>query len=529
MPYPYKTKREWVMEEEKLGNVVRIKKPIKCGDYTNLVDVGNDIPGKQPETEMRALVRFLHSLPEKPMGIIDHPINNRPDLPVLVNPWATRDRTLRGLGLKDKNDFCLKLEHMRANRIKPVKVSRGEAPCKEVIIPEKKVDLRKSIARCWVEFELMLWSGCNGTVVVSDTGTGNHDLGKVRFGQYDWKNGNPDNAFPEERIKRCGFVTLQYMGAVASNAGRYYYQNYRTKNKPMPAALIFGLPSDIHTIAALKTLKFPEDDDYSALGGLRGEPVEVVESETVPGLMVPAHAEWVIEGEFLAEDEVMPLCAEDIASGYMFGGESCPVFKVNCITHQRNPWWTATTFSSSGLNGHDGLHTALSMLQSEADAINYLRHIGFKVKDIVCLDLGREVVVVQLEIDGAAKPCPWYGKQAAMALWSNTGTYLGPPSKYIIVVGPDIDPYDFKDVMWAMGTRTMPVSDSIMIEKGRCQWGDPGGVPGALGWRAYGEQMIIDSTVKIPERHNTFPPRSEPADWERQAIERMREKLGWET
>lgn len=78
MPYPYKTLREWLVEEEELGNVVRVKTPIKCGDYSNIVDIGNGIPGKQPETEMRALVRYLHTLPGKPIGIIENPINNRP-------------------------------------------------------------------------------------------------------------------------------------------------------------------------------------------------------------------------------------------------------------------------------------------------------------------------------------------------------------------------------------------------------------------------------------------------------------------
>jgi hypothetical protein len=48
VPYPYKSIREWFADEEKLGNVVRIDTPIKCGDYSNLVDIGfadyNNVP-----------------------------------------------------------------------------------------------------------------------------------------------------------------------------------------------------------------------------------------------------------------------------------------------------------------------------------------------------------------------------------------------------------------------------------------------------------------------------------------------------
>ena len=81
MPYPYRTFREWIEDEEKAGNVLRTDVPIKCGDYSHIVDIGNGVPGKQPETETRAFGRFLHSLPGKPMGIINRPVCNRPDIP----------------------------------------------------------------------------------------------------------------------------------------------------------------------------------------------------------------------------------------------------------------------------------------------------------------------------------------------------------------------------------------------------------------------------------------------------------------
>ena len=113
MSYPYKTLYQWIDEEERLGNVLRIRTPIKCGDYNNLVNIGttdynrfvdvrSEMKGKQPETDMRAVARYLHSLPGKPIGIIENPVDNRPDIPVVVNIWPNRERTLRGMGLKDK-------------------------------------------------------------------------------------------------------------------------------------------------------------------------------------------------------------------------------------------------------------------------------------------------------------------------------------------------------------------------------------------------------------------------------------------
>jgi hypothetical protein len=67
-----------------------------------------------------------------------------------------------------------------------------------------------------------------------------------------------------------------------------------------------------------------------------------------------------------------------------------------------------------------------------------------------------------------------------------------------------------------------------MVEKGR-SFPDAGSLLqktmlGAMS--AGGEQVVIDATIKIPERWEKFPPRSDPSAWERQAVERIRQKLG---
>jgi 4-hydroxy-3-polyprenylbenzoate decarboxylase len=292
----------------------------------------------------------------------------------------------------------------------------------------------------------------------------------------------------------------------------------------MPAVFAFGLPTDAHILAAVKSLDWPRSgDEYEALGGWRGEPVEIVESETVPGLMVPAQAEWLIEGEFMPEDEVMPPYGEDQFIGYMIGGMLWPVFRVKCITHQKDTWWTATTFSSSGLHGREGTHSALAAVTSEADGLRHLRSLGFKVKD-VCTMAGPFMTIIQLEVDGIAKPYPNYGQKVGMALQ----TYISfIPAAYIIVVGPDTDPHDPMDVMWALAMQTDPALDSVLINHGM-----PGPV-NILGRRhdqqrpvTTGGQVIIDATIPVPERYDSFQPRCEPPVWEKEAIKRIKEKLG---
>jgi 3-polyprenyl-4-hydroxybenzoate decarboxylase len=523
MPYPWRSVRDWILEEEKLGNVVRTETPIKCGDYNNIIDIGNGIPGKIPETEVRAFVRYLHSLPGKPIGIIEKPVDNRPDIPVVVNPWPSRERVLRGMGLNNNSQLNDKIADIPNKRIKSTIVSKSQAPCKQIIIDEENLDLRHDIPRIWVEFNQWLWTGCNGTIIIRDPDTGAHSLGKLRFGPYEWQNANPDTPFPEERVKHYGVATMSPGGPRPSNTANYY-RKHRAQGKPMPGVYAFGLPTDTHVLAAVKSLDWPRSgDEYEALGGWREEPIEIVESETIPGLMVPSQAEWIIEGEFLSEDQLMPPYGEDQFVGHMIGGMSWPIFKAKCISRQKDTWWTATTFSSSGLNGREGPHSALAIIKSEADALRHLRSLGFRVKD-VCTLAGSFMTIIQLEVDGLAKPYPNYGQKVGMALQ----TYIQfIPAKYIIVVGPDTDPYDPIDVLWTLAMQTDPVLDTLLIKQGM-----PGPVD-ILGVRhdqqrtvTTGGQAIIDATIPVPERYDNFQPRCEPPIWEKEAIKKMQKKIG---
>ena len=100
-------------------------------------------------------------------------------------------------------------------------------------------------------------------------------------------------------------------------------------------------------------------------------------------------------------------------------------------------------------------------------------------------------------------------------------------SSYIIVVGPDIDPHDAKDVMWALGMLTMPISDSIAVKEGLPGLARMLGTPVAGQQHdTSGEQVIIDATIPVPERYAGWRPRSDPPEWEREAIRIMKKKIG---
>ena len=525
MPYPYRTIRDWLAEEEAKGNVLRITQPIKCGDYDNLVDIGyadnnaapdpdGEMLGVMPETEMRAVTSFLHTQPGMPIGIIEQPVNNRPDIPVVTNIWPTLDKVLAGMDMTSKEELVAEMARFETDRIKPNVMRAAEAPCKEVIIRGDDIDLRRDIAKVWVEFNKLCFSGCNGTIIAYDPARNTHGLTKTRLGLFDWDNGDPNQPFSEEKQKRYGFATMARPGRPGQgNTGRYYFDNFRDQGKSWPAAFVYGLTADYHVVGGLKRVRWPEmGDEYEILGGMRGEAVDVVESETIPGMMVPAHAEWVIEGEFVNEDYRTPPCSEDLFAGFIWGEALWPVFKVNCITHRTNPLWTGATFSSLSSQDHAGVHQGLYKICTQSDAIYNLRQAGYRIKDVATLAMW--AVVVQLEVDGRDKPTPEYGLEI--------GKLVG--AKYTIVVGPDINPYDAEDVLWAVGMRAP-----------RNLWYDypppPPGVPEIPRYGIFNEvttdmgYTVIDATIQAPGGFHTFPPRTEPPVWERDAIERIQAKL----
>jgi len=539
MSFPWKSFRDWLLEEEKIGQAVRIKSPIKAGDPNSIVDAVPDAlktenlavynsagnSGKQMESELRALGGYLHSLPGKPIGIIENPVNNTPDIPVVINPWATRERCMRMWGCRDKEDVCRKYSELKTNLIKPVILDKKDAPVKEVILTGDDVDLYR-VPRCWVEYETIPWSPCGGGQwVIYDEETGLHDLSETRSGFYEWDNNDPEQRFPESKRKLDMMITLALLNTTRSDFGRYYLEKYRKKNRPLKAAYVMcNDPGIFGAAVARSSIVWPEDGicDYEAAGGFNGQPVELVPSETIPGLMVPAHAEWVFEGEIMPnEDYVVPDRSEGLYLGYMEGTNTCVNFRTKCITHRKDPMW-CVTWSHNGI-GHDGMHIASLHVAIEAEAINYLRSCGYDVKDVVNYDLN--TVVVQTKVDGMQK-FPRYGITVLQTLYGCPAGYIGNMNKFFIAVGPDIDPYDLRDVLFALNTRCQPISDAIFIPKGGGM--DPSCTRGPRGRPMFGEQALLDALIKVPERLPDHPQRTDPLSQELKAIEEMRQKIGEE-
>lgn len=207
-------------------------------------------------------------------------------------------------------ELAMRFEHP----IKPTIVTTG--PCKEEIHIGKDVNI--------FEFPLpYLHNGDGGRYggTCMATITKDPDSDWVNWGNYRW--------MAHTKNKLGGdFQVGQHM------ADMYY--EYERRGEPMPFCIAIGGPPAAFIASTMHIPKGYSEVDFA--GGLMMEPVELVRAET-NNLLVPAHAEVIIEGE------VRPGERWDEGPFGEFDGfmntprRPQPVYRITAITHRKNPIW----------------------------------------------------------------------------------------------------------------------------------------------------------------------------------------------
>jgi len=185
-------------------------------------------------------------------------------------------------------------------------------------------------------------------------------------------------------------------------------------------------------------------DEFAIAGGFRGKPVELVKSET-NDILVPAHAEFIIEGEIPMEVE------EEGPYGEMFGylGKETTAFYLNikAITHRKNPWvFNIYTGAGSGY------------FTMPWDVGNFIRLKKLLPTLVKTYTPPNAPTVGILRID---KKFPGEGFEAGMLALGYR--MYGFSKKIIIVVDSDVEPSDMSRVIHAVATRWQPVPASLLV------------------------------------------------------------------
>ncbi len=474
----YKDMREFLALLRHKGQLKDLDVPLNCEYGTN---------------ELQSLMRYLAETQGPGLVLKNLEGYNTPGIPIVFNPFGTRERAAMTIGERDYLQAKVKLPAILADPacwIVPVLVERAQAPCKENLIPRNQIALDKQLPHVWLGKEGSSYI-TGGVVVSKDPKTGERNVGWYRLTQL-WRCRHPTGGSYSDERQTKQLSIFAFWNPPMNHVGLHLHKASQM-GKPLELAVAVMCDPAVH-VAACTGVPFGSDE-YAFAGGLRGEPVELVKCETVD-LEVPATAEFVIEGVISPDVPTETIGWHSNSLGYYDKLQIFPVFDVTCITHRNDPFWYATMEMVPPFD-----HNYLALLPVEGEVMSDLQRKIPEVQDVVVTP--NMTYIVQLSVDGDAKPHPEFGKYVLHAVWGASGRW-GRTAKLVVVVGPDVNPYDLQSVEWAVSTRVQPQSDTIINRSGQAFVLDPSAPKGPQGFPPSSEQMGIDATIKVPERFREY-------------------------
>ncbi|MFE7300648.1 UbiD family decarboxylase [Streptomyces sp. NPDC057579] len=270
----------------------------------------------------------------------------------------------------------------------------------------------------------------------------------------------PDGSFTNWSIARIMMVDDTHMTGLVLHPQHIaqVWQQWADRGEPMPFALVQGGEPALPFISGMPLPDGVEEAGY--LGALLGEPLELVQCETVD-LQVPASAEIVIEGHLSVERTGLEGPMGEFA-GYRPNETSMqPVYTIEAITHRDNPIWPTVVEGEPV----DEYHTATGLTLA-AEALTALRAANLPITSAwEPFDGASHVLVISVATD-------WRDKLPGLSTGDLTQRitdviatqrfeYLVPR---IFVLDDDVDASDTAELMWALATRVHPTGRRIVRE-----------------------------------------------------------------
>jgi 2,5-furandicarboxylate decarboxylase 1 len=383
--------------------------------------------------------------------------------PVLTNLHAGRSRLAAAINAKPEE---IQRAYLRAmeNPIQPRVVST--APVKEVVLTGDKIDLYKLPQIRHHEED----AGAYITAAISFAKDPNSDT---------WN---------------CAYNRLMIKGrdrtSIHLTLAKHLWEFQRAaeaQGKALPVAFAIG----VHPAIALGCLAIGsiDEDERAIMGGLLGEPVELVKCET-SDLLVPSHAEIILEGEILPHERT-PEGPFGEFTGYSLGERQREVLKVRALTHRRDAIFQDITV------GHLD-HLMLSTTPIEANLYRAVRSMVPTLKAVRVPAPFTCYVSIEQRISGQAK-------NAILAVLG-ADLYM----KRVVVVDHDVDIFNDRQVNWAIATRCQPDRDIAIVSNARGSDLDP-----STKEDGYTSKWGVDATAK-PSLANFTPRHRVPSEvWQR--------------
>jgi len=386
---------------------------------------------------------------------------------LVANTFASREACALALGLPAAQsglELTLEFQRREAERIKPVIVGGGDAPVKGV----------------------KAQANLHALPILT-----HHLEDKGPYLTMTWSAKDVESGVYNSSFHRCYVRDERHLVMFFERRHLWeYYLRAERRGEPLPVACVIGHhPSYYLGNCALTSI---EADEYESIGGIMGEPLRLVPSESFgERLLVPADAEMVIEGQILPHERDVEGPFGDF-TGYYGPPTESPIVEISAITHRRD------AFCMDVFVGHRE-HALLGAIPKEGSIYRKVQSVVPTVT-AVCLPVsgtGRFHCYISIE-----KRSEGEAKLAAMAAFAGSELI-----KHVIVVDNDIDVYDEEQVLWAVATRVDAATEVAIIDRVKGSRLDP--VHPGKDW---GSKMIIDA---CRNEGISFPARIATADYKK--------------
>lgn len=480
--------REFISALESRGMLKRIKTPVDCNlEITEITDRVSKMEGK----------KNVALLFENVKGY---------DMPVLMNAFGSMERLALAFGVNDIEEIpnelreILRLPYIslqnKMDLIHIIPTAKRainfpkyvkKAPCQEVVITDNPTLDKFPILKCWPQdggpfITLPL-------VFTRNPKTGKRNVGMYRLQKYD------------------GQTTGMHWHLHKDGASNYRAYQEMGKDKIEVAVAIGTDP--VITYAA--TAPLPRDIDEMVFAGfLRKKSVEMVKCKTVD-VEVPAYSEIVLEG-YVNIGETRREGPFGDHTGYYSLADDYPVFHITCITHRKNPIYSATIVGKPPMEDcFLAKATERIFLPLLQQTLPEIRDINFPLEGVF-----HDCVMVSIK-----KTYPQQAKKVMHAIWGMGQMMF---TKMIIVVDEHVDVQKEKEVWWRVFNNIDAKHDIVMVE------GPLDALDHSSPMAKWGTKIGIDATKTWPEEGHTreWPDEINMSDDIKKLVDAKWQELGLE-
>jgi 4-hydroxy-3-polyprenylbenzoate decarboxylase len=341
--------------------------------------------------------------------------------------------------------------------IAPVEIDKKAAPCKEVVLRGDEIDILKFP---WLKNNP---ADAGRYINTGAVFIGHPDIGR-NVGTYRCQVKGKNKIGMNARPGQDGGILLRMMRSRGEKIAKI--------------AIALGVDPVIWSLSTTKMADFGQDE-LEIAGGLRGKPVQVVKCET-SDILVPAHAEMILEGEVPLDDVELE---GPYGEAYGYLGHSrldTPYMIIKAVTHRRDPLF---------YNSYTGI--TADMLRSPLVAADFVRYKKLIPNLVACYHADDALGITIISID---KKFPGEGLAAGQYLAASTTV------KVAIVVDKDVNGLNMNEVVRALGSRWQPYPGSLTIHQSQYNMPDPSltTVGERDGRVRVSSKIVIDATRQLP-------------------------------